>query len=47
MDKDSVITGAFQIGKYSIILSEKFHIFLIARNTEKLQKIANLIIQEK
>ena len=50
MDKKiAVITGASSgIGKYlSIILSEKFHIFLIARNSEKLQKIADLITSRK
>ena len=50
MDKKiAVITGASSgIWKYlSIILSEKFHIFLIARNSEKLQKIADLITSRK
>ena len=50
MDKKiAVITGASSgIGKYlSIILSEEFHIFLVARNGEKLRKIADLITSRK
>ena len=50
MDKKIVvITGASSgIGKYlSIILSEEFHIFLVARSGEKLRKISDLITSRK